>query len=67
MKIYVIKNTKTKRYFVGYNSKSTRSLTSKNLANAEIFNEDWVKSWEDANETISKYEKFVEVEIKEKK
>ncbi len=66
-KLYVIKNIKTKKYFSGQ-SAFDGPCTSRNLENAEIFDDFWVKncnSRPDEN-NLKRNEKFVEIEIREK-
>ena len=65
-KLFVIKNIKTKKYYTGEDT--DYPCTAKDIARAEIFDEKWVKEeYEFLGGTLRKNEKFVEIEIKEKK
>lgn len=67
-KLFVIKNMKTGKYYTGQNL--CGPCTSKNIETAQHFDEAWVKRTlreQGDDYGLPKNEKFVEIEIREKK
>jgi hypothetical protein len=69
-KLYVIKNIKTNRYYSGYSI----YCSAKDISNAKVYTEKWIKNNErwikktlkNSKGILSENEKFIEVEIREK-
>lgn len=65
-KLYVVKNIVTQKYYSGRHYGD--SCRTKNIQNAETFDEYWVKKCrtKPSEFPLGKNERFVEIEIKEK-